>query len=68
MESQEESIEPLPKKLKTSDSSNKRSESDADKSELAAPKNGVVVEVDSQSGVSKLGEHHYLHFIVYKAT
>jgi hypothetical protein len=52
MESQEESIEPLPKKMKTLDSSKKKSESDADKSELAAPKNGVVVEVDSQSGVS----------------
>lgn len=46
MESPEVTIEPLPKKLKTSDSSNKKRESGAAKSDLTAFKNGVV-EVES---------------------
>jgi hypothetical protein len=61
MESPEESIEPLPKKLKTLDSSNERKESEDANSELAEPKNGVVVEVDSQSDVSNRHLTQYLH-------
>jgi hypothetical protein len=59
MESPEETAEPVPKKLKISNSPKEEKESEVVKTDFAALKNGVVVEVLSDV-------RNKVHIIMYK--